>query len=53
MPCEQGRADYQNGRHLPSGDPSRLAHLTRACEIIADIGAPYELGQVQAAMSRS
>jgi eukaryotic-like serine/threonine-protein kinase len=53
MPCEQGRAHYQIGRHLPSGDPSRLAHLTRACEIFADIGAPYELDHVQAAMSRS
>jgi class 3 adenylate cyclase/tetratricopeptide (TPR) repeat protein len=53
MPCEQGRAHYQIGRHLPSDDPSRLAHLTRACEIFADIGAPFELDHVQAAMSRS
>jgi hypothetical protein len=52
MPCEQGRAHYQLGRHLPPGDPSRLAHLTRAGEIFADIGAVYELGHIQAAMQR-
>jgi class 3 adenylate cyclase/tetratricopeptide (TPR) repeat protein len=53
MPCEQGRAHYQIGRHLPSGNPARQAHLTRAGEIFADIGARYELDHVQAAMSRS
>jgi hypothetical protein len=52
MPCEQGRAHYQIGRHLPVGDPAQQAHLTRAGEIFADIGALYELGHVQAAMSR-
>jgi class 3 adenylate cyclase/tetratricopeptide (TPR) repeat protein len=51
MPCERGRAHYQIGRHLPAGHPSRLAHLTRAGEIFADIGALHELAQVQAAMS--
>jgi eukaryotic-like serine/threonine-protein kinase len=53
MPCEQGRAHYQIGRHLPAGDPAQQAHLTRADEIFADIGALYELDRVQAAMSRS
>jgi tetratricopeptide (TPR) repeat protein len=48
MPCEQGRAHYQIGRHLPVGDPAREAHLTRAGEIFADIGALYELAKVQA-----
>jgi tetratricopeptide (TPR) repeat protein len=52
MPCEQGRAHYQIGRHLPARDPARQAHLTRAGEIFADIGALYELDRVQAAMSR-
>lgn len=52
MPCERGRAHYQIGRHLPAGHPSRLAHLTRAGEVFADIGALHELAQVQAAMSR-
>jgi predicted ATPase len=52
MPCEQGRAHYQIGRHLPAGHPAQQAHLTRAGEIFADIGAPYELAHVQAAMSR-
>jgi eukaryotic-like serine/threonine-protein kinase len=51
MPCEQGRAHYQIGRHLPAAHPSRLTHLTRAGEIFADIGALHELAQVQAAMS--
>ena len=53
MPCEQGRAHYQIGRHLPARDPAQQAHLTRADEIFADIGALYELDRVQAAMSRS
>jgi hypothetical protein len=53
MPCEQGRAHYQIGRHLPAGHPAQQAHLTRAGQIFTDIGALYELGQVQAAMSRS
>jgi predicted ATPase/class 3 adenylate cyclase len=52
MPCEQGRAHYQIGRHLPAGHPAQQAHLTRASEVFADIGALYELGRVQAAMSR-
>ena len=52
MPCEQGRAHYQIGRHLPAGDPAQQAHLTRAGEIFADIGALYEVSQVQVAMSR-
>jgi tetratricopeptide (TPR) repeat protein len=52
MPCEQGRAHYQIGRHLPAGHPARQAHLTRAGEIFAEIGASYELAHVQAAMSR-
>jgi len=51
MPCERGRAHYQAGRHLPAAHPSRLANLTRAGEIFADIGALHELAQVQAAMS--
>jgi hypothetical protein len=53
MPCEQGRAHYQPGRHLPPGDPARLGHLTRAGEIFADIGTLYELAHVQAVMQRS
>jgi len=52
MPCEQGRAHHQIGRHLPAAHPSRLAHLTRAGEIFAQTGALYELANVQAAISR-
>jgi tetratricopeptide (TPR) repeat protein len=49
MPYEQGRAHYELGRHLPPGHPARQAHLTRAGELFTDIGALYELDQVQAA----
>jgi eukaryotic-like serine/threonine-protein kinase len=52
MPYEQGRAHYELGRHLPPGHPGRQAHLRRACELFAAIGASYELTDAQAAMSR-
>ena len=52
MPYEQGRAHYELGRHLPPGRPARQAHLTRAGEIFADIGALYELDHVRTATSR-
>jgi eukaryotic-like serine/threonine-protein kinase len=52
MPYEQGRAHYELGRHLPAGHPARQAHLSRASEIFANIGAPYELAHAQAAMGR-
>jgi class 3 adenylate cyclase len=53
MPCEQGRAHHQLGRHLPASDPAREAHLTHAREIFADIGALYELSKVQGPSVRS
>jgi hypothetical protein len=43
MPYEQGRTHYELGRHLPPDLPSRQAHLSRACELFAEIGAAYEL----------
>jgi tetratricopeptide (TPR) repeat protein len=52
MPYEQGRAHYELGRHLPPDHPGRQAHLRRACEIFAGIGASYELTHARAAMSR-
>ena len=52
MPYEQGRGHYELGRHLPSDDPARQAHLRRACEIFAGLGASYELTHAQAARSR-
>jgi tetratricopeptide (TPR) repeat protein len=52
MPYEQGRAHYELGRHLPPGHPARQAHLHRACQLFADIGASYELTHAQAAMSQ-
>jgi class 3 adenylate cyclase/tetratricopeptide (TPR) repeat protein len=51
MPYEQGRAHYELGRHLRPGHPDRQTHLSRACEIFADLGAAYELTHAQAAMS--
>jgi tetratricopeptide (TPR) repeat protein len=51
MPYEQGRAHYELGQHLPPGHPARQEHLSRAWEILTDIGASYELTLVQAAMS--
>jgi class 3 adenylate cyclase/tetratricopeptide (TPR) repeat protein len=51
MPYEQGRAHYELGRHLPPGHPGRQAHLRRAGELFADIGASYELTHAQTAMS--
>jgi class 3 adenylate cyclase/tetratricopeptide (TPR) repeat protein len=50
MPYEQGRAHYELGRHLPPGHPGRQAHLRRACELFADIGASFELMRARAAM---
>jgi class 3 adenylate cyclase/tetratricopeptide (TPR) repeat protein len=52
MPYEQGRAHYELGQHLPATHPARPAHLSRACEIFEDIGAPYELAHAQAALGR-
>jgi len=51
LPYEQGRALYEIGRHTPTGLPGRQASLARAAEIFEDIGATYELAQVQAAMA--
>jgi tetratricopeptide (TPR) repeat protein len=52
MPYEQGRAHYELGRHLPPGHPARRAHLSRACEVFAEVGASYELAHARAALSR-
>jgi hypothetical protein len=52
MPDEQGRAHYELGRHLPPGHPGRQAHLRRAGELFADIGASYELSRARAALPR-
>jgi class 3 adenylate cyclase/tetratricopeptide (TPR) repeat protein len=51
LPYEQGRALYEIGRHTPTGLPGRQASLARAAEIFEDIGATYELAQVQAAIA--
>jgi tetratricopeptide (TPR) repeat protein len=51
LPYEQGRALHEIGRHTPTGLPRRQASLARAAEIFEDIGATYELAQVQAAIA--
>ena len=50
MPCEEGLAHYEIGRHLPSGDAPRRTHLSHACDIFARIGAEYYLALARAAM---
>jgi tetratricopeptide (TPR) repeat protein len=43
MPCEEARAHLALGRHAPPTDPERRAHLSRARELFATIGAAYYL----------
>ena len=50
MPCEEGLAEYEIGRHLPASDETRHAHLGRACDIFARISADYHLALAQAVM---
>jgi tetratricopeptide (TPR) repeat protein len=50
MPYEQGLAHYEIGRHLDAQDPARRTHLTRACEILSQLGAAYELARAQVAL---
>jgi len=51
MPYEQGRAHYEIGRH--GSGQERHHHLTRACDIFADLGTSYELSSTQAMLSQS
>jgi class 3 adenylate cyclase/tetratricopeptide (TPR) repeat protein len=53
LPYEQGRALYELGRYIQAGLPARQALLSRAAKIFEDIGAAYELGEVQTAMAQS
>jgi tetratricopeptide (TPR) repeat protein len=53
LPYEQGRTLYEIGRHTQAGLPAQQAPLTRAAKIFEDIGATYELAQIQAAMAQS
>src|SRR6185436_18271424 len=43
MPYEEGLAHYEIARHLDLGDPARQPHLTRACEIFAELNAEFDL----------
>jgi hypothetical protein len=51
MPYEQGLAHYEIGRHLPSTDQARQTHLTEARTIFQRLDAPYDLAQVEQALS--
>jgi hypothetical protein len=53
LPYEQGRTLYEIGRHTQADLTARTALLAHAAEIFEDIGAAYELAQVQAAMAQS
>ena len=46
MPYDRGLAHYAIGRHLAAGDPAREAHLNRARDIFAELGAAYDLARV-------
>ena len=50
MPYEQGRAHYEVGRHLEDDKPARLHNLTRAAGLFEQLGASFEVAQVQAAL---
>jgi hypothetical protein len=48
MPYEQGLVHVEIGRHLRSGDSARQEHLAQAAEILARVGARYDLERVKA-----
>ncbi|MBA3531101.1 MAG: hypothetical protein H0T73_04175, partial [Ardenticatenales bacterium] len=43
MPYEQGLIHLEMARALESAAPERLAHLTRAREILTPLGATHDL----------
>jgi tetratricopeptide (TPR) repeat protein len=45
MLYDQGLSHYEIGRHLDRDDPTRAAHLTRACELFEELGAIHNLAQ--------
>jgi tetratricopeptide (TPR) repeat protein len=52
MPYEQGVAHYEIGRHL-SDDVGRHRHLAHARELLARIGATYNVARVDEALAAS
>ncbi len=48
MPYEEGLVHYEIGRHASGSE--RQSHLSRASEILAQLGAAYDLARVQAAL---
>jgi predicted ATPase/DNA-binding SARP family transcriptional activator len=55
MPYQQARAHYELGRHLPSDqkakdDLSYQAHLQRAYDLFAELGAAYDLARIEASV---
>jgi class 3 adenylate cyclase/tetratricopeptide (TPR) repeat protein len=47
MPYEEGLAHYEIARHLNPDDSARQPHVTRACEIFAELNAAFDLERAQ------
>jgi class 3 adenylate cyclase/tetratricopeptide (TPR) repeat protein len=51
MPCEEGFAHYEMGRHAERNDPERLVHLEQAEALFKQQGAAYGMRLVKEALS--
>jgi hypothetical protein len=51
MPYDEGLAHYEIGRHLPTDDPRRQDHLSRARDIFNQLEAAYDLAQAEAILN--
>ena len=47
MPYDEALAHLELGQHLPAGHRQREAHLTRACDRFASIGAQFDLDRAR------
>jgi hypothetical protein len=53
MPYEEALAHHDIGRHLHAGHPARREHLAQAVDILARVGAAYDLERVKVELSDS
>jgi tetratricopeptide (TPR) repeat protein len=53
MPYSAGLTHYEMGWRLPSTNPARREHLTRAVEIFNQLGAGYDLEQAQKVLNQN